>query len=129
MKISTTKATPRKKGIEMKKMILCFLISGLAACSQAQAVDGTYERVSQTTFEKQHGMSVALVVTDNGRYAVMKNGWGDTPLLIADEEGSKVVQQNGVSLYRFELGQAGELTLIDIDNPTQKFHFQKGGNK
>lgn len=113
----------------MKKICLCCLTLSLAACSQAQDVDGTYERVAQTSFEKQHAMSVALIVSNNGRNAVMKNGWGNVALLITDGADGKVVQQNGISLYRFELGRTGALTLVDVDNPAQKFHFQKGGDK
>lgn len=108
----------------MKKiLILSFLF--LTSCSQANGVDGTYNRVGQTVFEKEKGMSTALVLSNDGRNAVLKNSWGDTDLFIKTNGNQTVVQQNGIDVYKLEV--SGKYAILtDIDNPEQKYRFEKG---
>lgn len=97
----------------------------LAACSQADGIDGTYYRVGQTAFEKSKGMSSALVLSNGAKVAVMKNSWGDTPLVLKKRGKQIFIQEDGMDMYQLEVsGKTAVLT--DIDNPNQKYRFKKG---
>lgn len=109
----------------MKKSLIVLPVLFLAACSQANGDGGVYHRVGQTAFEQQHGMSSALVIADDEQSVYIENSWAKTPLVLKNQGGQKIVQQDGFDLYLLEVnGKTAILT--DIDNPKQQFRFEKG---
>ena len=70
-------------------------------------------------------MSSALVIADDEQSAYIENSWAKTPLVLKNQGGQKIVQQDGFDLYLLEVnGKTAILT--DIDNPKQQFRFEKG---
>lgn len=105
-----------------KLLLLIFSLS-LVGCSSA-GIDGSYQRIEQTNFEKEQGMSKGLEITENGTKLTLKNSWGDVPLYAIEKDQKLVIQYNNQDA--FFMDKKGDiLTLIDVDNPSQEYKFKE----
>ncbi|MCS4534026.1 hypothetical protein [Neisseria montereyensis] len=109
--------------INIKNIFFVFALFGFGY-AQANGIDGTYQRIGQTHFEAQHGMSSALVITNKGKIVRLKNAWGDTPLKLTRKNGKNIIQQNGFDLYQLDV-TGKTATLTDIDNIDQVYRFER----
>jgi len=108
----------------MKKHIFLALLSLASVACSSKGLDGQYNRVDQTSFEKEQGMSSGLVVANKGSQITLKNSWGDVALSVIEKDKKLVVQYNNQDAFLMEL-KGGVITLTDVDNPNQAYKFKK----
>ncbi len=108
----------------MKKTIFLMLLSLASVACSSKGIDGEYNRIDQTAFEKENGMSSALVVANKGTQVTLKNSWGDVALSAVEKDKKLIVQYNNQDAYLMEQ-KGDQVILTDVDNPSQAYKFQK----
>ena len=93
------------------------------ACS-SKGLDGQYNRIDQTAFEKEQGMSSGLIVENKGTQVTLKNSWGDVALSAVEKDQKMVAQYNNQDAFLMDQ-KGGVITLTDVDNPSQAYKFKK----
>lgn len=108
----------------MKKHIFLALLSLASVACTSKGLDGEYNRIDQTAFEKENGMSSGLVVANKGAQITLKNSWGDVALSAVEKDKKVVVQYNNQDAFLLE-HKGSVITLTDVDNPSQAYKFEK----
>lgn len=108
----------------MKNKILVLILSLSSIACSSKGIDGSYNRIDQTAFEKAQGMSSELVISNNGENVVLKNSWGDTPLRVVKKDNQVVIQYENQDAYF--LNKKDEfVTLTDVNNLDQTYTFKE----
>lgn len=105
------------------KMLIILLSLSSVACS-SKSIDGDYNRIDQTDFEKSQGMSNGLVISNKGSQVKLKNAWGDVDLNVIKKNDQDIIQYQNQDAYIIKK-EKGIVTLTDVDNPSQVFKFQE----
>ncbi|PSD33992.1 hypothetical protein, partial [Acinetobacter radioresistens] len=91
------------------------------ACS-SKGLDGQYNRIDQTAFEKEQGMSSGLIVANKGTQVTLKNSWGDVALSAVEKDKKMVVQYNNQDAFLKEKkGYVISLTYVNKQSHAYKF--------
>ena len=83
----------------MKRIVLTSLCLFVMGCSNADGIDGQYQRSNATPFEAKYGMAKGLLIEDNGQRATLQHSWGGDVLDVKREDGRLVVLDGGEPEY------------------------------
>lgn len=114
----------------MKRIVLTSLCLFVMGCSNADGIDGQYQRSNATPFEAKYGMAKGLLIEDDGQRVTLQHSWGGDVLDIKREDGRLVVLDDGEPEYviTFQNGKA-VISNFDTEYPTNHYEFVREGRE